>query len=121
MNEAPGSSDLGPALGEVRSADGAAIGYQRVGSGPAVVLLHGAGPVPGNLIRPVPGVFEGFTGSVAGRRGGPRRGGAGERRAVGGAGSTPRLAGGLSVVTTARDDPGKPAFRGRAPGRRGSA
>jgi hypothetical protein len=29
-----------PAVGEVRSVDGTAIGFQRVGAGPAVVLLH---------------------------------------------------------------------------------
>ena len=74
MNEAPGSSDLGPALGEVRSADGAAIGYQRVGSGPAVVLLHGAGQLSGNLMRLARGLSDAFTVYVPDRRGRGRSG-----------------------------------------------
>jgi pimeloyl-ACP methyl ester carboxylesterase len=36
--------------GSVTSADGTTIGYRRVGDGPGVVLLHGAGQSSQNLM-----------------------------------------------------------------------
>ena len=62
-------SEQVPALGEVRSADGTTIGYQRVGVGPAVVLLHGAGQLSGNLMRLARALCEVFTVYVPDRRG----------------------------------------------------
>jgi pimeloyl-ACP methyl ester carboxylesterase len=64
-----GSGDPRPALGEVRSADGTTIGYQRVGTGPAVVLLHGAGQSSGNLTRLAQALSTAFTVFVPDRRG----------------------------------------------------
>ncbi len=61
--------DPGPALGEVFSADGTAIGYQRGGSGPAVILLHGAGQSSANLMRLACGLSAAFTVYVPDRRG----------------------------------------------------
>ena len=74
MDEKPGGGDPRPALGEVRSADGTAIGYQRVGTGPAVVLLHGAGQSSANLMRLARGLSGAFTVSVPDRRGRGRSG-----------------------------------------------
>jgi len=51
VNEEPGSG--APRRGEVRSADGTTIGYQRVGAGPAVVLLHGAGQTVSDAAGPL--------------------------------------------------------------------
>jgi pimeloyl-ACP methyl ester carboxylesterase len=78
----PGSSAAGPALGEVRSADGTAIGYQRTGTGPAVVLLHGAGQSSGNLMRLARALSGAFTVYVPDRRGRGRSGPYGEFRGL---------------------------------------
>ena len=69
MNEAPGSSAEGPATSEVRSADGTAIGCQRTGAGPVVVLLHGAGQSSENLMRLARVLSGAFTVYVPDRRG----------------------------------------------------
>jgi pimeloyl-ACP methyl ester carboxylesterase len=69
-----GSGNPPSVLGEVRSADGTAIGYQRVGAGPAVVLLHGAGQLSGNLMRLARGLSGSFTVYVPDRRGRGRSG-----------------------------------------------
>jgi pimeloyl-ACP methyl ester carboxylesterase len=74
VDEESGSGDPGPALGEVRSADGTTIGYQRVGTGPAVVLLHGAGQSSGNLTRLARGLSGAFTVYLPDRRGRGRSG-----------------------------------------------
>lgn len=65
----PSRSASGAKAGEVRSADGTRIGYQRVGAGPAVVLLHGAGQSSGNLMRLAGALSGGFTVYVPDRRG----------------------------------------------------
>lgn len=82
MDEESDGSDPRPALGEVRSADGTAIGYQRVGSGPAVVLLHGAGQLSGNLMRLARALAGAFTVYVPDRRGRGRSGPYGEFRGL---------------------------------------
>ena len=82
MNGEPGSSAAGSALGEVRSADGTAIGYQRTGTGPAVVLLHGAGQSSGNLMRLAHALSGAFTVYVPDRRGRGRSGPYGEFRGL---------------------------------------
>lgn len=64
--------------GEVRSADGTTIAYQRVGTGPAVVLVHGAGQSSGNLTRLARGLSGAFTVYVPDRRGRGRSGPYGE-------------------------------------------
>jgi pimeloyl-ACP methyl ester carboxylesterase len=66
--------DVGPAVGEVRSADGTTIGYRRVGAGPAVVLLHGAGQSSVNLMRLARALSGSFTVYVPDRRGRGRSG-----------------------------------------------
>jgi pimeloyl-ACP methyl ester carboxylesterase len=53
--------DEEPAVGEVRSADGTAIGFRRAGVGPAVVLLHGAGQSSVNLVRLATALSLAFT------------------------------------------------------------
>ncbi len=73
-----GSGDPGSALGKVHSADGTAIGYQRVGTGPAVVLLHGAGQSSANLMRLARALSGAFTVYVPDRRGRGRSGPYGE-------------------------------------------
>ncbi len=78
MDEEFGSGDPRAALGEVRSADGTAIGYQRAGTGPAVVLLHGAGQSSGNLTRLARALSGAFTVYVPDRRGRGRSGPYGE-------------------------------------------
>ncbi len=83
MNEEPGSGGLRPALGEVRSADGTAIGYQRAGTGPAVILLHGAGQSSANLTRLAGALSEAFTVYVPDRRGRGRSGQYGDFRGLG--------------------------------------
>ena len=82
MNEESGSIDRQPTLAEVRSADGTVIGYQRVGSGPAVVLLHGAGQSSGNLTRLARALSGAFTVYVPDRRGRGRSGPYGEFRGL---------------------------------------
>lgn len=82
MNEESGSSDLRPALAEVRSADGTVIGYQRVGTGPGVVLLHGAGQSSGNLTRLARALSGASTVYVPDRRGRGRSGPYGEFRGL---------------------------------------
>ncbi len=78
MNGEPGSGAAGSALGQVRSADGTVIGYRRVGTGPAVVLLHGAGQSSGNLMRLARALSGAFTVYVPDRRGRGRSGPYGE-------------------------------------------
>jgi pimeloyl-ACP methyl ester carboxylesterase len=78
VNGEPGSSAPTPALGEVRSADGTMIGYRRVGTGPAVVLLHGAGQSSANLMRLARALSGAFTVYVPDRRGRGRSGPYGE-------------------------------------------
>jgi pimeloyl-ACP methyl ester carboxylesterase len=72
-----------PAVGEVRSADGTAIGYRRVGAGPAVVLLHGAGQSSVNLMRLAGALSVAFTVYVPDRRGRGRSGPYGGFRGLG--------------------------------------
>jgi pimeloyl-ACP methyl ester carboxylesterase len=78
VEEESGPSDPRPTLGEVRSADGTTIGYQRAGTGPAVVLLHGAGQSSGNLTRLAHALSRAFTVYVPDRRGRGRSGPYGE-------------------------------------------
>ena len=78
MNGEPGFSSPGSAPGEVRSADGTAIGYQRIGTGPAVVLLHGAGQSSANLMRLARALSGAFRVYVPDRRGRGRSGPYGE-------------------------------------------
>jgi pimeloyl-ACP methyl ester carboxylesterase len=66
--------------GGVRSADGTAIGYQRTGTGPAVVLLHGTGQSSENLMRLARALSGAFTVYVPDRRGRGRSGSYGEFR-----------------------------------------
>jgi pimeloyl-ACP methyl ester carboxylesterase len=66
----------------VRSADGTTIGHQRVGSGPAVVLLHGAGQSSVNLMRLARALSVAFTVYVPDRRGRGRSGPYGEFRGL---------------------------------------
>jgi pimeloyl-ACP methyl ester carboxylesterase len=82
VHEEHGSSAPGPAAGEVRSADGTAIGYQRAGAGPAVVLLHGAGQSSANLMRLARALSGAFTVYVPDRRGRGRSGPYGEFRGL---------------------------------------
>lgn len=55
--------------GEVTSSDGTTIGYARVGHGPSVVLLHGAGQSSGNLSKLANDLSDAFTVYVPDRRG----------------------------------------------------
>ena len=49
MGEQPGPEEpASPMPGQVRSADGTPIGYYRIGDGPALILLHGAGQSSGS-------------------------------------------------------------------------
>jgi pimeloyl-ACP methyl ester carboxylesterase len=64
-----GAGEPRPVVGEVRSADGTGIGYRRVGTGPAVVLLHGAGQSSENLMRLARGLCGEFTVYAPDRRG----------------------------------------------------
>ena len=74
MNRERGPSEPPSALGEVRSADGTAIRYRRAGTGPAVVLLHGAGQSSMNLMRLARALSGAFTVYVPDRRGRGRSG-----------------------------------------------
>jgi pimeloyl-ACP methyl ester carboxylesterase len=82
VDEEPGSSAPGPAAGELRSADGTTIGYQRAGTGPAVVLLHGAGQSSANLMQLARVLSGAFTVYVPDRRGRGRSGPYGEFRGL---------------------------------------
>lgn len=74
MNGEPGSSTAGSVLGEVRSADRTTIGYQRARTGPAVVVLHGAGQSSANLMRLARALSGAFVVYVPDRRGRGRSG-----------------------------------------------
>jgi pimeloyl-ACP methyl ester carboxylesterase len=82
VEEPSGSGASRPVLSEVHSADGTAIGYQRAGTGPAVVLLHGAGQSSGNLTRLARALSETFTVYVPDRRGRGRSGPYGDFRGL---------------------------------------
>lgn len=68
--------------GEVRSTDGTAIGYYRLGEGPGVVLLHGAGQSSGNFSKLAGALSGAFTVVVPDRRGRGRSGPYGEYRGL---------------------------------------
>jgi pimeloyl-ACP methyl ester carboxylesterase len=53
----------------VRSADGTSIGYRTVGTGPSVILVHGAGQSSDNLTRLAGALAEAFTVYLPDRRG----------------------------------------------------
>lgn len=78
MNGKVGSAEPRPVWGEVHSLDGTVISYQRVGAGPAVVLLHGAGQSSGNLTRLAQALSGELTVYVPDRRGRGRSGSHGE-------------------------------------------
>jgi pimeloyl-ACP methyl ester carboxylesterase len=79
MSERFDPSELpSPVPGEVRSADGTAIGYYEIGRGPSVVFLHGAGQSADNLSRLAQGLADLFTVYVPDRRGRRRSGPYGE-------------------------------------------
>jgi pimeloyl-ACP methyl ester carboxylesterase len=67
-----------PEVGEVRSADGTMIGYYRLGKGPSVVLLHGAGQSSENFTTLARDLADSFTVFVPDRRGRGRSGPYGE-------------------------------------------
>jgi pimeloyl-ACP methyl ester carboxylesterase len=73
-----GAGAPGAAFGTVRSADGTAIGYRQTGTGPAVVLLHGAGQTSADLTRLAHALSGAFTVCVPDRRGRGRSGPVGE-------------------------------------------
>ena len=60
--------------GSVTSADGTVIGYYRLGQGPAVILVHGAGQTGADLRRLAEGLAGAFTVYVPDRRGRGRSG-----------------------------------------------
>lgn len=60
--------------GEVRSADGSTVGYYRLGQGPPVVLLHGAGQSSRNFTALARDLSDAFTVFVPDRRGRGRSG-----------------------------------------------
>jgi pimeloyl-ACP methyl ester carboxylesterase len=66
----------------VRSADGTAIGYRQAGTGPAVVLLHGAGQTSADLTRLAHALSGAFTVYAPDRRGRGRSGPVGEYRGL---------------------------------------
>jgi pimeloyl-ACP methyl ester carboxylesterase len=72
----------GDDLGEVRSADGTIIGYVRIGHGPPVVLLHGAGQSSENFSALARNLSDAFTVYVPDRRGRGRSGPYGEFRGL---------------------------------------
>lgn len=80
VNQEPGSTASRFALGEVRSGDGTTIGYQWLGTGPAVILLHGAGQWSGNLTLLAQALSGEFTVYVPDRRGRGRSGPYGDFR-----------------------------------------
>ncbi|HTW99151.1 MAG TPA: alpha/beta fold hydrolase, partial [Acidimicrobiales bacterium] len=83
MSVPPGSVEPAPRQGgEVTSADGTTIGYARVGQGPAVVLLHGAGQSSENLSRLAGELSDAFAVYVPDRRGRGRSPSYGEFRGL---------------------------------------
>jgi pimeloyl-ACP methyl ester carboxylesterase len=58
-----------PTAGSATSADGTTIGYRRVGSGPGVILVHGAGQSSQNLMTLAAALSDRFTVYVPDRRG----------------------------------------------------
>jgi len=80
----PGT-DRGPAPepGQVRSADGTAIGYYQVGQGPPLILVHGAGQSSANLSTLAGLLSDRFTVFVPDRRGRGRSGPYGDFRGLG--------------------------------------
>jgi len=71
-----------PQSGEIRSADGTAIGYYQMGHGPPVILLHGAGQSSQNLSTLARLLSDSFTVFVPDRRGRGRTGAYGEFRGL---------------------------------------
>lgn len=69
-------------FGEVRSADGTVIGFRRVGVGPPIVLVHGAGQSSENLTRLARALAGDFTAYVPDRRGRGRSASYGEFRGL---------------------------------------
>jgi pimeloyl-ACP methyl ester carboxylesterase len=71
MTEAPrpGGFDGGKSTGTVRSSDGTTIGYCRRGTGPGLVLLHGAGQSSENLSTLATILSDRFTVYLPDRRG----------------------------------------------------
>ena len=74
MSSVSDPTESSPKQGEVRSADGTTIGYYRLGSGPAVVLLHGAGQSGENFSKLAHELSDTFTVFVPDRRGRGRSG-----------------------------------------------
>lgn len=71
----PGTDrESAPLRGEVRSADGTAIGYYQMGQGPSLILLHGAGQSSENLSTLARQLSDNFTVFVPDRRGRGRSG-----------------------------------------------
>ena len=70
MSAPPGSVEPAPQQhGEVTSADGTTVGYAKVGHGPAVVLLHGAGQSSANFSTLAGELSDAFSVYVPDRRG----------------------------------------------------
>ena len=65
--------------GSVVSSDGTMIGYRRLGSGPAIILVHGGGQAAQNLMGLAVELADAFTVYVPDRRGRGLSGPAGER------------------------------------------
>jgi pimeloyl-ACP methyl ester carboxylesterase len=78
MNTTGTAGGPAPEPGEVQSADGTAIGYYRIGQGPPVVLLHGAGQSSENFSALATDLSDSFTLFVPDRRGRGRSGPYGE-------------------------------------------
>jgi pimeloyl-ACP methyl ester carboxylesterase len=76
-----------PGAGTVRSADGTAIGYRRLGDGPGLVLVHGGLQASQNLLSLASALSDRFTVYIPDRRGrglsGPCRPGHGLRTETG--------------------------------------
>jgi pimeloyl-ACP methyl ester carboxylesterase len=68
--------------GSVRSADGTAIGYRRLGSGPSVLLVHGGMQASQNFMKLAAALSAEFTTYVPDRRGRGLSGGHGEEFSV---------------------------------------
>jgi pimeloyl-ACP methyl ester carboxylesterase len=63
------SATQASATGSVSSADGTTIGYRRIGAGPGVVLVHGAGQASQNFMTLATALSDRFTVYVPDRRG----------------------------------------------------